>query len=150
MLGKKKMKKGIKIIIILSFICLLVVFYLKFGPMNEYKRLSNYINLNYKGIVKDINNNSIEDAKIDVLYDDGTRVVIVETKVAGFISNSKYYGYIYSSNDKPFNPDPDGYEIDTTYLKEVDKNTWRRDMEGDNYTLVKRIRKNFFYYEVGL
>lgn len=147
-----KIKKNIifKITIIIFSICLLLVLYLKFGPMNEYKRISKYINLNYKDIVKDINNNNSNEAKIDTLYDDGTRVVIVETKTTGFVSNSKYYGYIYSSNDKPYNPDPDGYEIDTKYLKKIDKDTWKRDMDGDNYTLVKRIRKNFFYYEVGL
>lgn len=140
----------IKGTIIIFSICLLLVLYLKYGPMNEYKRISKYINLNYKNIVKDINNNSINDAKIDTLYYDGTRVVIIETKTTGFVSNSKYYGYIYSSNDKPYNPDPDGYEIDTKYLNKIDKDTWKRDMDGDNYTLVKRIRKNFFYYEVGL
>ena len=142
--------KVMKIVSLILLICIIFILYLKFGPMSEYKRISAYINLNYKNIENNINTDSIKVAKIDTLTDDGTRVVIVETKTTGFVSNSKYYGYIYSSNDKPYNPDPDGYEIDTNYLKKVNDNTWRRDMEGDNYTLVKRIRKKFFYYEVGL
>lgn len=75
-------------------------------------------------------------------HDNGSPIVMYETGYSGFASQTSYYGFYYSPENRPL-----GFCGEELSLPE-EVIAFQYEMEGDNWYGTEKITDNWFYYEM--
>ena len=114
-------------------------------PQDEVAKL---VNRNYTVILEDIKENDFSDTKalegVEEVYSDGDALQ-VDCGGSGFGSETNYWGFYYSPEDRPLFVWCGDEWLDP--LQEDGNGFSYHESNGDNSYYTEKIRDNFYYYE---
>jgi hypothetical protein len=149
----KEYKKGkLFIICFIIFFTVIVLSFIFISHQSNKDKVEKIVTTN-----QDLLNECIQNKTYDQLYKiKGIKNITPYTKENnelyidfycygfGIVPSSIYYGFYYSSNDKPM-----GFQAAPVKL-DVDGNGWQwQETNGDNYYYTEKITSHWYYYKAG-